>query len=201
MPYSNDHTRIDVLQLLQKKRNYRRYLEIGCQGDVCFSQIEAEHKVGVDPVSGGTHRMTSDAYFADLAKQKLQPEFDLIFIDGDHHHNQVWKDVQNALAILAPKGALVMHDCLPLNRAYEKPTWSGTAWRAYAKLRTRPTLEAFVGDFDHGVGLIRFGSNTNIVSIPQSLDKLTYDDFVKNRERWMRPVSFEQIEKIVEEGW
>ena len=35
--------------------------------------------VGVDPLLGGTHRMTSDAFFAANADA-----FDLIFIDGLH---------------------------------------------------------------------------------------------------------------------
>ena len=41
-----------------------RYLEIGCASNDLFHSVASLQKVGVDPASGGTHRMTSDVFFA-----------------------------------------------------------------------------------------------------------------------------------------
>jgi hypothetical protein len=175
--------RVVVLNTLIEARGYRRYLEIGCQADVCFSLVRApDIKVGVDIASGGTLRMPSDEFFA-LASEP----FDLIFIDGDHRHEQVFRDISNALRLLAPGGAIVMHDCLPPTPEHESPDLCGTAWRAFAKTRERHDLESFTCDFDFGVGVIRRHRNTTMVGIGRSMDQLTYADFVANRESWMRP--------------
>src|SRR4029450_4170269 len=63
-------TRMDLINLLIRNRGYRGYLEIGCFADQCFREIAVEHKVGVDPCSGGTVRMTSDAYFAEAIERR-----------------------------------------------------------------------------------------------------------------------------------
>ena len=48
----------ELLNFLVRERGYSSYLEIGCDADQTFSLIQASHRVGVDPVSGGTLRMT-----------------------------------------------------------------------------------------------------------------------------------------------
>ena len=54
------HTRTDVINSLIVGLGYSRYLEIGCQSNVNFDAVGAMRKVGVDPSSGGTVRMSSD---------------------------------------------------------------------------------------------------------------------------------------------
>jgi hypothetical protein len=176
--------RMGVINALIQARGYRRYLEIGCQYDISFNAVQAPEKVGVDPVSGGTHRMTSDAFFA----LRHEP-FDVVLIDGDHHHDQVFRDVGNALGLLAPGGAVVMHDCLPTNSRFEELDLCGTVWRAFAMMRERHELEAFTGDFDLGVGIVRKYPNSAPISLGgRSMDALTWSDFVTNRQAWMRPL-------------
>ena len=181
-------TRTDVINSLIAGLGYSRYLEIGCQSDVNFDAVDATRKVGVDPSSGGTVRMTSDEYFASAMET-----FDLVFIDGDHHHSQVKRDVDNALRRLAPDGTIVMHDCLPLDAHYESPNFCGTAWRAFLYTRERTDLDSFVCDFDHGVGVVRRGANPSLVKSGKTLDALTYDDLVQNKQAWMRPTTFEEL--------
>jgi hypothetical protein len=101
--------RWDIVKYLITRYSYKQYLEIGCDNDETFSSIRALDLtlvVGVDPVSGGTHRTTSDDFF--LGNQKL---FDIIFIDGDHRALQVMKDIQNSLRFLSLGGSIVLHDC------------------------------------------------------------------------------------------
>ena len=55
--------RWDLTQLIIDKYNFKNYLEIGCDKNQSFSKIIVNNKVGVDPISGGTIRSTSDDFF------------------------------------------------------------------------------------------------------------------------------------------
>ena len=55
--------RWDLIQHIINKYNFQNYLEIGCDKDQSFSKIKIKNKVGVDPISGGTLRCTSDEFF------------------------------------------------------------------------------------------------------------------------------------------
>jgi hypothetical protein len=184
--------RIDVINGLIRARGYKRYLEIGCHLDACFSAVEAAEKVGVDPVSGGTLRMKSDEFF-----DRNVDTFDVVFIDGYHHHDQAWRDIRGSLAILNPGGAIVMHDCLPPDAAHEALDLCGTVWRAFAKARCLPDLEAFTGAFDYGVGIIRRRRNVLPIRIDATMDQLNYDHFLANRELWMRPHSAAAVTQLI----
>ena len=196
--------RVAVLNLLIEKRGYERYLEIGCEDDDCFSKIVCANKVGVDPLSGGTHRTTSDAFFA--AARAAGETFDLIFVDGDHHHHQVLRDVENGLATLRAGGCIVMHDCLPPKESWATPErtqndWCGTAWRAFAKLRERLDLECVCGAFDLGVGIVRVLPNPAPIATGKSLDELDWADFVAHRAEWMRPLSSAEVWALIAGPW
>ena len=45
-----------------------RYLEIGCASNDLFHSVASLQKIGVDPASGGTHRMTSDDFLQQTKK-------------------------------------------------------------------------------------------------------------------------------------
>ncbi|MBM3297270.1 MAG: class I SAM-dependent methyltransferase [Candidatus Aminicenantes bacterium] len=100
--------------------------------------------------------MTSDEFFA-----ANKSSFDLIFIDGLHHRDQVERDILNALAVLNPGGTIVVHDCNPGDESMQvvpqsQEEWTGDVWKAWVKLRaTRFDLRMFVVDVDYGCGVIR----------------------------------------------
>ena len=77
--FPQNYHRWDLIEYLIKKNNYSDYLEIGCDQDQLFSKIRINNKKGVDPVSGGNIRKTSDDFF-----QANDEMFDIIFIDGLH---------------------------------------------------------------------------------------------------------------------
>ena len=54
---------MDIVQNIIEKKNYKKYLEIGCFDNELFNHINCQKKVGVDPDSGGTVRKTSDQFF------------------------------------------------------------------------------------------------------------------------------------------
>ena len=178
----------DLVESVIRLFGYRSYLEIGCQDDFTFSRIDVPKKVGVDPTRGGTLRMTSDTYFMTHVDM-----FDCIFIDGNHHHDQVIKDAHNALKSLRPGGTLLMHDCAPPNAVHEDQNLCGTAWRAFAVLRQQPSLDAIVADWDYGTGIIRMRNNPAPIVLGKSFEELTWNDFIENRHKWMRPHTPPQV--------
>ena len=56
--FSKKKSRLEIVQDIINKKNYKNYLEIGCDNDVLFNHVNCQKKVGVDPVSGGTVRET-----------------------------------------------------------------------------------------------------------------------------------------------
>ena len=70
----------------------------------------------------------------------LGPPFDLIFIDGAHHYDFVARDTENAIAHLAPKGAIVWHDYGIFNdvsRVVDQVAQTGNGFKVYAIEGTR----------------------------------------------------------------
>jgi hypothetical protein len=193
---------MDLLNYLISRYNFTSYLEIGCSANECFNSIKCSQKVGVDPAAGGTHRMTSDEFFA-----MNQASYDLIFIDGLHWSEQVLKDVLNSLQVLTPKGLIVLHDCNPPTELAATwpnphphpypfhPSWNGDVWKAVLNLRGSPTIDVAVGDFDSGCGVIQQRPNTDPLKLTKSSMALTYQQFDPNRQKWLRLMSFDNLKK------
>jgi hypothetical protein len=132
-----------------------KYLEIGCAGNALFDAVATLDKTGVDPVSGGTHRMTSDTFFA-----STDATFDVIFIDGLHEYQQVRRDAVHALERLRPGGWIAFHDLLPRTwKEHHVPRlqsdWTGDCWKAAVEISRADGLEFHVVTIDHGVGILR----------------------------------------------
>ena len=129
------------------------YLEIGCDKNFLFRSVFAADKVGVDPESGGTVRMTSDAFFAQNDRQ-----FDVVFVDGLHEYGQCQRDAINALNAVPVGGFILFHDFMPTRWMNEhvprlKSGWSGDVWKVAFELMHTPGVEFIVADADHGVGI------------------------------------------------
>lgn len=182
------HNRVDLLQHLAARDSCESYLEIGCNRNKLFNEMQVAEKVGVDPNRGGTHRMTSDEFF-----RQNERKFDLVFIDGLHHAEQVLKDVENTLRVLTENGVVVLHDCNPASEEAQivPPVrrgmpWNGDVWKAIVVLRGNPDLDVAVGDFDYGCGVLMPRPNTRPVTVRQGLDELTYADLETHRKEWLR---------------
>jgi hypothetical protein len=190
-----------ILNTLVEKYEYQSYLEIG-QGkrEQNLDWIQCRIKVGVDPDRelNAAYQMTSDEFFA-----LNNDRFDLVFIDGLHHADQVERDIINALDILNNNGTVVCHDCNPTSEEWQlvppprnPSAWTGDVWKAWVKLRaTRRDLTMFVVDTDFGCGVIRRGRQET-VKIP---GKLTYDLLDQNRIQWLNLVSVQDFLKGLRE--
>lgn len=148
--------RIAVVNYLVSHKPGGDYLEIGCAANQLFDAVMTPHKVGVDPARGGTHRMTSDAFFASEAGM-----FDVIFIDGLHLYDQVHRDLAHALTRIRPGGWIALHDMLPRNWMEEHVPqvrtsgWTGDGWKVAFEILAAEGLECRLATIDHGVLVVR----------------------------------------------
>ena len=187
-----------ILKEIIKYKNYNSYLEIGCDQDENFSQISIKNKIGVDPKSGGTHRMTSDTFFINNTQT-----YDLIYIDGLHTYEQTIKDIKNSLKYLNQNGTIVLHDCLPkkiwnqiVPRMYGH--WNGDVWKAIVEARTWKNINTFTIIADHGLGVIQKKDNSNILL--EEIDnykKLKFKDYYIKHKEFMNPVEYTNYIKFI----
>jgi len=148
---------------------HQTYLEIGVEYGTTFCNVLCENKTGVDP----SHKfkpntpeyyqiqtMTSDMYFSQYqnfakiieqssSQHHFQPrsfrKFDIVFIDGMHHVENVVKDLNNSLKYSNDAVTIYLDDILPLNKEeqekiprrhkiedgilkYVSP-WTGDVWK------------------------------------------------------------------------
>ena len=187
--------RSELINIIINKTNAKKYLEIGVYDGVNFNSINCSHKVGVDPdeTSAATFHLSSDDFF-----YQNKDNFDVIFIDGLHHADQVYKDILNSLMFLNDGGHIVCHDMNPTQEKhqivpYQGGIWNGDCWKAFVKLRQeRSDLEMFVVDTDHGCGLIKKG---NQKTLSLNID-LNWNDFEKNKKQWLNIISVGEFLEI-----
>lgn len=188
--------RTDIIQTLINKIGAKSYLEIGISNGANFKKIVCENKVCVDPepLSKADYILTSDEFF-----KQNDRTFDVIFIDGLHHADQVHHDIINSLHVLREGGYIICHDMNPQKEEHQiipfrGGTWNGDCWKAFVSLRRdRSDLEMFTVDTDYGCGIIRKGTQEPLDINPG--DELTYADFDKNRKEWLNLITSEEFEK------
>jgi glycosyltransferase involved in cell wall biosynthesis len=160
-------SRHQVINSLTNPKN--KYLEIGVEYGYSFSNTHFLNKTGIDPdpkyISRVTDynkfeeikQMTSDEYFNNLFEYNNLSDirsvdsddcldtFDVIFIDGMHHCENVLRDFNNSIKILNENGFIFIDDCIPLNyneqfkiplnHYYEngilkyREEWTGDVWK------------------------------------------------------------------------
>jgi glycosyltransferase involved in cell wall biosynthesis len=135
--------RHNVINSLTKSND--KYLEIGVEYGITYSNTHFSNKVGVDPDPKceflGIEKYTSDEYFNKFSDKM----FDVIFIDGMHQSEVVLRDLNNSMKILNQDGFIFIDDILPLNyneqlkiprkHRYENgilkygEEWTGDVWK------------------------------------------------------------------------
>jgi hypothetical protein len=194
--------RYDLINFLHSKFNFSNYLEIGVNNGACIRKINIPLKDGVDPnhsieydgsfVPEINFQMTSDDFF----QNHVNTKYDVIFIDGLHHSQQVDKDIINSLAHLKEGGFILLHDCNPPTYEMQivprqQGLWNGDVWKSIVKARKIQGLEVSVVDTDWGVGVIRRGSQ-QVIQYPleQCLD---WNFFDGHREEILNIISVEEF--------
>lgn len=190
--------RTEIIQRLINKIGAKKYLEIGMGPGLNFNSIECDYKICVDPTPTVpvTYQLTSDDFF----KQNNE-KFDVIFIDGLHWSDQVYKDILNSLDVLNDGGYIICHDMNPHSEIIQRypqsipeSEWTGDCWKAWVKLKSeRKDLEMFVVDTDYGCGVIKLGYQ-ELITFPEKLDWETLNN---DRKNLLNLLSVEDFKKIL----
>ena len=200
LDFNDKPSRVKIVQSIIDEKNYKNYLEIGCWKNDLFNEIQCENKIGVDPVSGGTIRKTSDDFFE---HNKLK--FDCIFIDGLHKYHQVKRDIINSIDAINDGGIILLHDCLPINvYAQAIPrcqyTWNGDVWKAITEFRTHKDLDIYTCYADHGIGVILNRKNRNLLELEKAnFFKMSFKDYFNNYKKYMNLISYNELMNIVKD--
>ena len=173
--------RHEFIQSIINKMPAKSYLEIGLGNGENFNKINVSFKSSVDPASSTfknieectatpTYKLTSDDFF-----KQNKDKFDVIFIDGLHHADQVERDINNSLSILNKDGYILCHDINPTNKELQEVPrknldWTGDVWKAWVKLKsTNPNISMVAVDDGMGWGVIQ--KNKDRVNNLQELTK------------------------------
>ena len=196
--------RTTIINYLISKCKAKSYLEIGVWNGNNFDNIVCEKRVGVDPAPEQLKNpelcrvMTSDEFFAQNTET-----FDVIFIDGLHHADQVFKDLVNATKCLNSNGYIVCHDMNPLtgiaqNIPYSgQGMWNGDCWKALVEFRKQRDYKYNVNvvDVDHGCGIISHKNRIETIELFNVPEELTYENLAKNRAKWLNLIEFHEWAK------
>ncbi len=186
--------RFEIIQDFIDHNKYNSYLEIGCDRNQNFSNIRISKRIGVDPVEGGTHKMTSDIFFLEN-----NLKFDIIFIDGLHEYTQVMKDIKNSLKFLNSNGVILLHDCLP-RTIWNQITprinsdWNGDVWKSIVHCRTMENIDTYTLIADRGIGLIFPRKNRYLIKMEDEFDfkKLRFKQYYEQHEYLMNTINYEK---------
>ena len=155
--------------------------------------------MGVDPISGGTIRCSSNDFF-----QNNSNSFDIIFIDGLHHYKQVLSDIKRSLNILNDNGFILVHDCLPKSLAQQavpryRGYWNGDVWKSIVELRTKNYLDITTCQIDFGISIIRKKPNNYLLKLDNITDfeKLKFKDYYYNHKIYMNIKSYAETLKLI----
>jgi SAM-dependent methyltransferase len=187
-------TRTELINYIIKKQGYKLYLEIGIGTGRNFKAIDAQYKTAVDPDPACkiVFNITSDEFF-----HVQKSVYNIIFIDGLHHADQVRKDIINAWECLTDGGCLVLHDTNPDREEIthvprDSKEWCGDVYKAIHQIDGPPK---FTLKDDHGVTVIR-----KTGPLVMSDGVIEWEGFEMFREVILHLVTAEEAIKIID-GW
>lgn len=218
--------RWDIINHLIKKNNYKRYLEIGYYKGWSFDKVNCAYKVAVDPYPCKCAEQmewtpsSTDGYLTksttsnfDVRSQNFRRElifkctsdeyflgrtnmYDIIFIDGLHHSDQVLKDVRNGLRLLRNHGVIILHDCNPPTLLHVTTgvngCWTGDTYKAAVTLNYLG-LDFYTVDVDWGIGILK-PKSVKKGKLRANLEKVTeWNFFCKNRKPLLNLTSYDRF--------
>jgi hypothetical protein len=193
-------TRTELINGLIEKYNFKTYLEIGvntpAQPGYNWVGVKIPVKHGVDPNVETTYKMTSDEFFENYVTQK----YDIIFIDGLHLFEQVYRDIINSLEHLEDNGIIVVHDCNPVTEITQRrdrasDSWHGDVWKSIVKLRIEnPDIDVCTVNTDEGCGIIKKGSQKLLV-VDENTNIEEYSFLENNRKEALNLISVDEFKE------
>ncbi len=102
--------------------------------------------------------------------------YDVILVDPWHEYEPSYRALEAALDLVAERGMIIVHDCLPPTPKHASPDyapgpWCGVTYKAYLDfVLTREDIAYFTIDADFGCGVIRkVGLRTDTLSALDSI--------------------------------
>lgn len=188
----------ELINFIIKQKDLKSYIEIGTfDRSHNFDLIECEKKycVDPDPNARADFMMTSDQFF-DFIKDKKK--FDLFFIDGLHHADQVKKDFENALRCLTDKGYIIIHDANPHSEHIthvprDNREWCGDVYKFVSTLGSYSGIDFLTVDMDYGCCVVWKDKKTIGYEIPE----ITWEYFTERKTKLLRLVDPELFKRLI----
>jgi hypothetical protein len=198
--------RYDIINRFIKTNSFRKYLEIGVATGDCLHRIECAHKDAADPSTDMglskqvNFRMTSDDFFA-----QNKTVYDIVFIDGLHHSEQVDLDIVNSIRYTIDSGVVVLHDCNPPTEDHaavprRQRVWNGDVYKSVLKFqKENRQYKYFTIDTDHGVGVIlkNVASDSDVTDAEYDNGIADWAYFDQNRKRLLNLISVNDFELFI----
>lgn len=195
-----NHT--DLLNYLATTFNLQSYLEIGVydrKNNFNIINLPWRQKfcIDPDPKAKADFIGTSDEYFEDLSNK-----WDLIFIDGLHHADQVKRDFENSLKCLTENGFIVIHDTNPEKEEYthvprDSKIWNGDVYKFACTLRTYKDIDFCTLPFDHGCTIV--WRNKHLKFDDEGAPFETWAEFSKNKKGLLRMATQVYFKELMED--
>ncbi len=154
----------DIVYLLSNRFGYRRYLELRTPYTGPDCAIDEQRFVQTTRVLYQTPLSPAYAARADCLKQIQAHSFGIALVDPWHSYAQSYQDIEEIFALLAPGGAMVIHDCWSREGITgaegwqmmpQGGEWCGDTYAAYIDfVAGRTDLMYLTVDCDYGCGII-----------------------------------------------
>lgn len=174
----------EIINRIIAETEAKTYLEIGYGNGANFDLIQCETRTAIDPnlksrilATKKLIQIDSDGFFKDNEK-----DYDIVFIDGLHHADQVRKDITNALKCNAK--AIILHDTIPQSKIMQEvprntKVWTGDVWRAVVGfIQSYPDVSVVTYRSDFGLTVI-YPEGKKIRKHFENLE-MTYEEFKEN---------------------
>jgi len=139
----------------------------------------------------------SDKFFAEL---NPDVKFDIVFIDGLHISDQVFRDITNSIKHLNKNGAIVVHDCNPPTKEnasteHRDGIWNGTTYLGYIDANITYDIKYYTVDTDWGCGVM-FPRDVNL-NVERKYCSDDWNYFNVNRKDLLNLIGVEEFIKIM----
>jgi hypothetical protein len=193
----NNHTQL--LNYLIEKYSLDSYCEIGVQDTRNnFDKIKVAQKRGCDPSLKSDQRIsgtTSDEYFIIYSFLK----YDLIFIDGLHHADQVERDFNNSLKCLNDNGFIVIHDCLPEKEETthvprDSKIWHGDVYKFVMNLGRYEGIDYVTLNCDNGCCVV--WKDGGLIGLTDKVDT-SWESYKHYGDIFMKVIEPSELDKYI----
>lgn len=180
----------DIINCLADLHGYRSYLEIATAttgnefGKIDQSRFRTCHRLLYrcpdsfdDGLKIDFRAPGPDTEACIAAIKALGLTYDVVLVDSYHEYAASYRDIEDALGLIAPNGTVVIHDCLPplgdedvVSPTFVHGAWCGVTFMAYADFVTCTAgIDYTTVETDFGCGIVQKSAKAHGPSAPAAL--------------------------------